>query len=123
MHRCSHRASLYNLIRVVTFDAAVMASGSLAHIMGCRVTFNDQYQVSDFIIIQGDHTEQIRLCKLGSKCSEGFERAQTTDFLYRSECQVCWFDVASALTVSITSERANGCSPSVPMGNRGRMIS
>ena len=35
----------YNLIRVVTTHATVMASGSLAYLMGCGVASNDCNQV------------------------------------------------------------------------------
>ena len=36
----------YDLIRVVTLHATVMASGSLTYLMGCGVASNDSYQVS-----------------------------------------------------------------------------
>ena len=35
-----------DLIRVVTLHATVMASGSLAYLMGCGVASYDSYQVS-----------------------------------------------------------------------------
>jgi hypothetical protein len=36
----------YNLIRVVTLHATVMASGSLTYFVGCGIASNDSYQVS-----------------------------------------------------------------------------
>ena len=35
-----------DLISVVTFHAAVIASGSLTYLMGCGIASNDSYQVS-----------------------------------------------------------------------------
>jgi len=38
-------AVVNDLIRVITLNAAVMASGSLAYLMGCSVASNDRYEV------------------------------------------------------------------------------
>ena len=35
-----------DLISVVTFHAAVIASGSLTYLMGCGIASNDSYKVS-----------------------------------------------------------------------------
>lgn len=44
--RIIRTATINNLIRIVTFDATVVASGPLTYLVGCGIASNDSYQVS-----------------------------------------------------------------------------
>ena len=43
--RIIRTATINNLIRIVTFDATVVASGPLTYLVGCGIASNDRYQV------------------------------------------------------------------------------